>query len=677
VQIWKVQHQSPGEATEEAANDGANEECPDVTFQSELVRHTGAVNCVRFSPNGKLLASASDDHSVVIWGLDPNGTVGSAPAFGSEAAVENEESWRALATLRGHREDVYDVAWNPLSNQILTGSVDNTAIVWDVSDLSKPKKLQHLTDHKHFVQGVAWNPTGENFATQSSDRSFRVYQQNAKRTKFLCAATTTKRTFEDPNAPSQATSEEVGGGTAAVEHANAASASANDTVDAAMEVSGAALSSAEDAVAPAVVVGAAAMETAVDDTSAPTSAPLPSAATEPRLGSASTTDGIAMPTAPLPLAPAAPVKKMLSERLFVDESRTTFFRRLAYTPDGSLLITAAGRHTGEDGVETYAAYIFRSSMPDTAVVRLAGMETPVVCARPCPLFFEKTPPKEGEATTPLFANLEHRMVFAIATAESVIIYDTEQLAPFAVVANLHFAEITDLSWSADGRILAISSQDGYCSMVAFAQGELGTVSATASPLMSEPALPIVDVAEEAASAASAASSPAKQQQQQQQQQSATAAVVASPPPSSSSSSPSKVQPRRIAPMLVKSASKPAGESAVTGGGPRRITPQLLTVIAKTSGVKHGRDEGGAAAAATTTAEQPPAKARRITPQMVTTKPSASKRIAPMLIKQATATATAATTTTTTPPPSAAATVATATTPSHVTTAPRRVIPTPL
>lgn len=31
--------------------------------------HTTTVNCVRFAPNGQFLASASDDHLVIIWSL--------------------------------------------------------------------------------------------------------------------------------------------------------------------------------------------------------------------------------------------------------------------------------------------------------------------------------------------------------------------------------------------------------------------------------------------------------------------------------------------------------------------------------------------------------------------------------------------------------------------------------
>lgn len=48
-------------------------------------------------------------------------------------------------------------------------------------------------------------------------------------------------------------------------------------------------------------------------------------------------------------------------------------------------------------------------------------------------------------------------------------------APFALLGGLHFAAITDLTWSTDGQFLVASSRDGYCSVVAFDSGELGDV----------------------------------------------------------------------------------------------------------------------------------------------------------------------------------------------------------
>ena len=33
---------------------------------------------------------------------------------------------------RGHLEDIYDLAWSPNGTQLVSGSVDNSAIIWDV-----------------------------------------------------------------------------------------------------------------------------------------------------------------------------------------------------------------------------------------------------------------------------------------------------------------------------------------------------------------------------------------------------------------------------------------------------------------------------------------------------------------------------------------------------------------
>lgn len=38
------------------------------------------------------------------------------------------------------------------------------------------------------------------------------------------------------------------------------------------------------------------------------------------------------------------------------------------------------------------------------------------------------------------------MVFAVATLDSVLLYDTQQVAPFAFIGNIHYAALTDATW---------------------------------------------------------------------------------------------------------------------------------------------------------------------------------------------------------------------------------------
>ena len=70
----------------------------------------------------------------------------------------------------GHAEDVNDACWAPDATALLTGSIENVCMVWDVS---KGKGQGRLTDHGHYVQGVAWDPAQQYVVSQSADRTCR------------------------------------------------------------------------------------------------------------------------------------------------------------------------------------------------------------------------------------------------------------------------------------------------------------------------------------------------------------------------------------------------------------------------------------------------------------------------------------------------------------------------
>ncbi|KAG8036232.1 hypothetical protein G9C98_004812 [Cotesia typhae] len=91
----------------------------------------------------------------------------------------NEEQWTSWKILRGHLEDVYDLSWSPDNNMLVSGSVDNTAIVWDVQ---KGRTISILQDYKGFVQGVTWDPCNQYIATLSTDRQCRLIDVNSLKT---------------------------------------------------------------------------------------------------------------------------------------------------------------------------------------------------------------------------------------------------------------------------------------------------------------------------------------------------------------------------------------------------------------------------------------------------------------------------------------------------------------
>lgn len=63
-----------------------------------------------------------------------------------------------------------DASWAPDATALLTGSIENVCVVWDVS---KGKGQGRLTEHGHYVQGVAWDPAQQHVVSQSADRTCR------------------------------------------------------------------------------------------------------------------------------------------------------------------------------------------------------------------------------------------------------------------------------------------------------------------------------------------------------------------------------------------------------------------------------------------------------------------------------------------------------------------------
>lgn len=134
----------------------------------EMSNHLGCVNCVRWSLDGKWLASGGDDAIVMIWQIKYQGMVRST--FGGTS----HEQWGCVHMLRGHSGDILDMSWSTDQKYLASCSVDNTIIIWNAKDL--PQKFSVITGHEGLVKGVTWDPVGKYLATQSDDRSVRVWR---------------------------------------------------------------------------------------------------------------------------------------------------------------------------------------------------------------------------------------------------------------------------------------------------------------------------------------------------------------------------------------------------------------------------------------------------------------------------------------------------------------------
>ncbi|VBB85727.1 YALIH222S03e22650g1_1 [Yarrowia lipolytica] len=476
VRIWRV---SKPETSDTDTIDNLS-----VEYLATLTKHEGAVNVVRFDPTGQLLASAGDDKTLVIWSLvTRNGEiVPPKKEFGRDDV--DEESWKPRTPFVMHKLDakrpppeVYDIAWSPDSQFILVGCMDNIGRIFSVAT---GQCVREVAEHSHYVQGVAWDPLNEYLATQSSDRSVHIYAlKNREGTYLLDAAEQEKNRLELHQKSNKAE----------LPVKNAPSTPV---------MSSSQLSSTSGSLTPSshhhhdIDVGTP--STPVGNMNPPSSTQ-----THSRKSSFSGSNRSESPLPssfiPLPAVKPAESPKVRNSALYQNESFPSFFRRLSFSPDGSLLFTPSGVFKYENtNADTNTVYIYsRAGLNKPPVAYLPGLHKPSLAVKCCPLLFklrgtpvdtanitkDNTPagvPKNDETgekmSSPAFA-LPYRVIYAVATQDSVVIYDTEQHHPLGIATSLHFAPLTDLSWSDDGRNLFVSSVDGFCSALTFSKEDLG------------------------------------------------------------------------------------------------------------------------------------------------------------------------------------------------------------
>ncbi|KAF9920739.1 hypothetical protein FBU30_009347 [Linnemannia zychae] len=461
VRLWKVVKDKEKDSTH-------------IEFLSSLNRHTAAVNVVRFSPTAECLASAGDDGNIILWRPSENKETVSRFAESDDDEYERE-TWRVQSVMRGSLSDIYDIAWSPDGRFIISGSIDNTARIWDVKDA---KCIHVIADHRHYVQGVAWDPLGDFVATQSSDRSVHIYGFKLDKNGHVVVNNLGKSTKLDLSK----------------------------------------LRSTPQSTVP-VSVSANSGST--------------STSTQVKTGD---TDIAAESSAEKEDASKSATRTPKSFRLYHDETLTSFFRRLSFTPDGSMLITPAGQYrapaqktTAQKDEETSTvaqapelemrntAYIYaRRDFGRGPVAHLPGQKKPSVAIKCSPVLYELRPiqaagpsssyyrpatqpssiSKSADSTTtsttnkkseapkaPSMFGLSYRSIYAVATQDSILIYDTQQSAALALVSHLHYATFTDMAWSSDGCNLILTSSDGFCSIISFEEGELGTVYTPSKSMM--------------------------------------------------------------------------------------------------------------------------------------------------------------------------------------------------
>jgi GTPase SAR1 family protein/DNA-directed RNA polymerase subunit RPC12/RpoP len=124
--IHEFPGKKPAAQKQPATKEKSNTERPPLTeplavLERKLVGHKHWVSTLAVSPDGKWVASGSDDQTVKIWDL---------------------ETGYCRATMKGHTDRVESVAITPDGRRVLSGSPDQSIRVWDANSGESLAKLE-------------------------------------------------------------------------------------------------------------------------------------------------------------------------------------------------------------------------------------------------------------------------------------------------------------------------------------------------------------------------------------------------------------------------------------------------------------------------------------------------------------------------------------------------------
>ena len=116
-----------------------------------LKGHKGPIGRIAWSPDGRIIATPSEDKSIKLWD-------------GSKGTI--------LKTLKGHSDRVIAVDWSPNGSLLASSSDDGTIRLWDICNYEELRKLDR---HRKGVRVVRWSFDGNKLVSASNDNQVLLW----------------------------------------------------------------------------------------------------------------------------------------------------------------------------------------------------------------------------------------------------------------------------------------------------------------------------------------------------------------------------------------------------------------------------------------------------------------------------------------------------------------------